>query len=216
MKSKLVMFSFMAVLALGITASLGSAERGQDGDKHDRSGDKHDRDGHDKDGRSNDKDDDDALRSDSRVERGFQISPVDLKPGSRSRALVGLGSYLINAGGACADCHTCPTWAPGHNPYLGQPRQINPTNYLAGGVHFGPFTSANLTPDAHGLPAGLTLDKFIHTVRTGQDPDDPTKLLQVMPWPVYGNLTDRDLKAIYAYLSAIPHAEPGTCGGAGE
>jgi len=33
-------------------------------------------------------------------------------------------------------------------------------------------------------------------------------LLQVMPWPVYQDLTDRDLRAIYEYLRAIPHAEP--------
>ena len=29
-------------------------------------------------------------------------------------------------------------------------------------------------------------------------------LLQVMPWPTYANMTDRDLLAIYTYLSAIP------------
>jgi hypothetical protein len=28
-----------------------------------------------------------------------------------------------------------------------------------------------------------------------------------MPWPVYQDLTDRDLRAIYEYLAAIPHAE---------
>ena len=34
--------------------------------------------------------------------------------------------------------------------------------YLTGGRTFGPFvTSANLTPDAHGLPAGFTLNEFI-------------------------------------------------------
>lgn len=34
---------------------------------------------------------------------------------------------------------------------------------------------------------------------------DPNKL-QTMPWVTYHNLTDKDLKAIYAYLSAIPKA----------
>jgi hypothetical protein len=34
------------------------------------------------------------------------------------------------------------------------------------------------------------------------------ELLQVMPWPVFGQMTDRDLEAIYAYLTTIPHAEP--------
>jgi hypothetical protein len=29
-------------------------------------------------------------------------------------------------------------------------------------------------------------------------------LLQIMPWPIYHNMTDRDLRAIYEYLSAIP------------
>jgi hypothetical protein len=29
-------------------------------------------------------------------------------------------------------------------------------------------------------------------------------LLQIMPWPVYKNMTDHDLRAIYEYLSAIP------------
>ncbi len=29
-------------------------------------------------------------------------------------------------------------------------------------------------------------------------------LLQVMPWPVYANMTDRDLKAVYEFLRSIP------------
>ena len=29
-------------------------------------------------------------------------------------------------------------------------------------------------------------------------------LLQIMPWPVFNNLSDQDLLAIYTYLSAIP------------
>ena len=29
-------------------------------------------------------------------------------------------------------------------------------------------------------------------------------LLQVMPWPVYSNMTDRDLKAVYEFLRSIP------------
>ena len=199
MKSRLVLLSFLTALALGVATSLVMAD-----DRHDWG-----RNGHDD-------DDDHALQGDSRVQRGFEIAPVKLNLDDRKRNLVGLGSYLVNAGGACADCHTCPTYAPGHNPYMGQPKQINPLNYLAGGVHFGPFTSANLTPDMQGRPAGLTLEKFIHTLRTGQDPDNPAQILQVMPWPIYGNLTDQDLKAIYEYLRAIPHAEPGICTNAGD
>jgi len=47
-------------------------------------------------------------------------------------------------------------------------------------------------------------EEFRHLLRTGQDPDAPGKLLQVMPWPVYGKITDLDLRAIYEFLSAIP------------
>jgi len=69
--------------------------------------------------------------------------------------------------------------------------------------------------DGHGLYhvrslalARFTLtrscEEFRHLLRTGQDPDAPGKLLQVMPWPVYGKITDLDLRAIYEFLSAIP------------
>jgi len=45
----------------------------------------------------------------------------------------------------------------------------------------------------------------METLRTGHNPNDPPGvLLQVMPWPVFGKKTDRDLRAIYEYLSALP------------
>jgi len=44
-------------------------------------------------------------------------------------------------------------------------------------------------------------------MRHGHDPDNAGQLLQVMPWPVYGKMIERDLAAVYEYLSAIPHAE---------
>jgi hypothetical protein len=52
-------------------------------------------------------------------------------------------------------------------------------------------------------------------MRTGFDPVDKDTLA-VMPWPIYRNMTDRDLEAIYAYLSAIPHKEPGQCVAPGQ
>jgi hypothetical protein len=146
-----------------------------------------------------------------RVARGFQISPVHVTLRNRDRNLVGLGSYLVNAVGGCNDCHTNPSYAPGHDPFQGQPKQVNSAHYLAGGQQFGPFTSANITPDEHGLPAGLTLAQFKNVIRTGHDPDpaEGGRLLQVMPWPTYQSMTDNDLRAIYEYLRSIPHAEPG-------
>ena len=157
----------------------------------------------------------DALSSNNaRVKRGFEIAPVDLDLQGKNRALVGLGSYLVNAVSECNDCHTCPTYAPGHNPFDGVgDGQLNAENYLAGGTDFGNgVISANLTPDNQGKPAGLDLDEFIELIRTGHDPDDePDEVLQVMPWPFFRHMTNRDLRAIYEFLSSIPQAEPGTC-----
>ena len=145
--------------------------------------------------------------SESQVRRGYQIVPpgVFLTLEGRNRALVGLGSYIVNTGG-CNDCHTRPSYLPGGNPYLGQPELINYQQYLTGGKTFGPvITSANLTPDGTGKPAGLTLDEFVQTLRTGHNPNDPPgQILQVMPWPTFGKKTDRDLAAIYEYLRALP------------
>jgi hypothetical protein len=92
--------------------------------------------------------------------------------------------------------------------------RLNGGTYLAGGVDFGPppaaggVTSANLTPDADGKPAGLTLEQFEIALRTGHDPLDPQfGLLAVMPWPYYRHMTGHDLDAIYAFLSSIPSAK---------
>ena len=149
--------------------------------------------------------------SESVIQRGFEIVPEGLQLNLRgkNRALVGLGSYNVNAQGGCNDCHTNPPYAAGGDPFAGEPEQINVPCYLSGGAEFGPFTSRNLTPDPDsGLPADLTYEEFLRALRTGADTTSPNfppgGLLQVMPWPVYGKMTDRDIRAIYEYLSAIP------------
>lgn len=182
----------------------------------------------------------------SKVRQGFHIAPVHLNLTGKNRALVGLGSYIVNAQGDCNGCHSAGAqteFSPGGNPYFGQSTVINPATYLGGGNDFGPFPSAtppgafphiisrNLTPDKTGRPeGGNTLSQFIQIIRTGVDMDQvhPTctgapnghclpapfrgDLLQIMPWPIYHNMTDHDLAAIYEYLSAIPCVE----GGPGE
>jgi hypothetical protein len=147
--------------------------------------------------------------SESTIQQGFAIAPVQLNLKGKNRALVGLGSYIVNTGG-CNDCHTNPSYVPGGDPFAGEPEQINVPCYLSGGTDFGIVRSRNLTPDSQGRPAGLTLEEFIHVLRTGEDttsPGDPpfdNGLLQIMPWPVFGKKTTRDLTAVYEYLKAIP------------
>ena len=183
-------------------------------------------------GHDNEQDRNGGGREDEReleIQQGLSIAPVPLNLKDKDIELVGLGSYIVNAQGGCNDCHSCPSYAPGHNPFPGPifgvsgDGQINSANYLAGGVAFGPppsaggVVSANLTPDATGKPGGLTLEQFESALRTGHDPLDPKNgLLAVMPWPYFRFMTGRDLDAIYTYLSAIPSATPGSCTGAGQ
>ncbi len=150
-------------------------------------------------------DDDDGDAGGSRIKVGRAIAPVKLDLRGKSHAKVWLGSYIVNAQGGCNDCHTFPSFAPGGDPHQGQPLVINAAKYLAGGAPFGPaLKSKNITPDQNGRPAGLTRDEFLSLMRTGRDPDNPSHILQVMPWPVYGRMIDSDLLAVYEYLSAIP------------
>jgi hypothetical protein len=159
-----------------------------------------------------------AARADeySQILRGYEIiseifpKKTKLNFAGKDWALVGLGSYLVNSTG-CNDCHTHPNWADNHNPYLGQPKQINTDVYLSGGRIFGPVAtpiavSANITPDkTTGRPAGLTLAGFLEVMRTGHDPQDPRgEILQIMPWPLYQWKTKQDLTAMYEYLRVIP------------
>ena len=110
---------------------------------------------------------------DSRVEIGFAIAPVPLNLEGKNRALVGLGSYLVNAAMSCNDCHDAgpqTQFAPGKNPFFGQPKKVDPAFYLGGGRDFGPLVptpgfphivSRNLTPDKTGhLEGGARFPSF--------------------------------------------------------
>src|ERR1700694_1318577 len=176
----------------------------------------------------------------SKVAIGFSIAPVTLNLAGKNKALVGLGSYIVNGQGDCNGCHSQgpqTEYIPTGNPYFLRPpkgpysgvQQINPATYLGGGNDFGPYPglqhlyTRNLTPDKTGRPeGGHTFKEFLTILRTGKDYDHihPSctgapngscvpppfngDLLQVMPWPVYSNMTEHDIRAIYEYLSAIP------------
>jgi hypothetical protein len=173
--------------------------------------------------------DNDKKDDDKRIAIGLKFAAqVGANTKGHDKERVALGSYLVNAVGGCNDCHTCPSYQPGHNPYgppFGPPGggdgAIDVDHYLAGGTLFDPpgVTSANLTPNpSNHLPEeeGHTFEQFKNLLRTGHDPDDPTHILQVMPWPVFRNMTDDDLRAIYEFLKALPHREPGVCVAPGQ
>jgi hypothetical protein len=149
----------------------------------------------------------------SRVQQGLAIAPLPLNLQGRNVALVALGSYIVNAQADCNGCHTVnfDPYLPGGNPFFGEPEMIDPAKYLVGGSPFGPFVTRNLRLDpVSGLPSDLTFEEFLLVLRTGIDLHDAvhpipgTPVLQAMPWPVFRNMTDHDIRAIYEYLSALP------------
>jgi hypothetical protein len=171
--------------------------------------------------------------SDPRIRRGLEAVPVPLNMQGKDVSLVGLGSYLVNVVASCNDCHSAgpsTQYAPGGNPFFGQPKVVNQATYLGGGNDFGALVpgsphivSRNLTPDKTGRPeGGRSLAEFVHILETGEDldhlhppcsagatqnclpPPFDGNLLQIMPWPVFQRMTMHDMEAIYEYLSAIP------------
>ena len=125
----------------------------------------------------------------SKIEQGFDIAPVPLNLVGRNRALVGLGSYIVNAQADCNGCHTLSPqveYTATGNPYLLPPPKgpysgkikVNPATYLGGGSDFGPYPglahlyTRNLTPDKTGRPeGGHTFQEFLTIMRTGKDYD---------------------------------------------
>ena len=143
---------------------------------------------------------DDGDSEESKIQQGFAIAPVPLNLAGKDPALVGLGSYIVNAQSDCNACHNAGPGAnefvPGGNPYLLSfvKKQVNQATYLGGGRDFGSLVpgsfdivSRNLTPDKTGLPeGGHTFSDFLQIIRTGIDMDGlhPTCSGAVNPWCV--------------------------------
>jgi mono/diheme cytochrome c family protein len=66
---------------------------------------------------------------------------------------------------------------------------------------------ANLTPHETGLK-GWTESDFIRALREGKRKDG-TGILPQMPWKAYGQMSDVELKAIWAYLQTVSPVEKG-------
>lgn len=149
---------------------------------------------------------------------GSQVQAAPQSPVERGR-------YLVTIGG-CHDCHT-PKVFTGPEPDMSRMLSGNPaseklppipTGVVApdkwGGVTnnhlstwFGPWGvsfSANLTPDkATGL-GSWTEDMFIKAIRTGKHQGEGRPILPPMPWQMFRQMTDADLKAVFAFLQSIP------------
>jgi mono/diheme cytochrome c family protein len=101
------------------------------------------------------------------------------------------GRYLATVGG-CAECHT-PT-------KMGRPvagLEMAGGSTLQGGER---AAASNLTPDDSGI-SYYDEKLFLDAMRTGHV--RARKLSNVMPWYVYRNMTDEDLRSVYAYLRTL-------------
>jgi len=137
------------------------------------------------------------------------------------------GKYLVTVGG-CHDCHTPKTFANGA-PEFDMTRQLsgNPagekvakvpatligpngwgtaaSNHLTAWVGpWGVSFTANLTPDPETGLGKWTPEIFIQAIRTGRHEGQGRPILPPMPYPMYRNATDDDLRAVFAYLQSIP------------
>ncbi len=140
--------------------------------------------------------DDDECFLAARVAQGFALAPVPLRLEGQTRQQrnrIGYGAYLLNAISACRDCHVTDGYFSGGRAFNLGPR--------------GLVYARNLTPDpTTGLQ--LTEAQFIEVLRTGKDfRPGATQQLAVMIWPDVRWMSRGDLKAIYAYLRAIPPVE---------
>lgn len=141
-------------------------------------------------------------------------------------ALIRRGQYLVATSG-CDDCHSPKVFTDtGPRPDVtrrlsGHPADstlppvpydaLGPTKWGAvmspdmtawagpWGISFG----TNLTPHPDGL--GLwTESQFVNALKTGLHLGVGRRVLPPMPWPLYSQMTDEDLRAIFAFLKTLP------------
>jgi mono/diheme cytochrome c family protein len=134
------------------------------------------------------------------------------------------GEYLVKSMG-CNDCHTpWRTGASGPEPDMSRmlsghpdtmpmpaaPAASGPWMISVAGTMtawsgpWGVSFTANLTPDEETGLGRWTEQQFMDTIRSGRHMGRGRPILPPMPWPAITNLTDTDLKAVFAYLRTIP------------
>lgn len=139
-------------------------------------------------------------------------------------SLVKRGDYLVSTMG-CDDCHSPKAFGPNGVQLVSEQRlsghqstaQLGPidTSVMSKGWVLFSMTStavvgpwgvsyaANITSDSTGI--GMwTEEQFFRAMRKGlyKGLEGNRPLMPPMPWEVYKNLSDDDLRAIFAYLKS--------------
>jgi cytochrome c553 len=151
-----------------------------------------------------------------------QAQPTQLS----GKELVERGKYIVNVS-ACHDCHSPKVFSPergmeldtnrllsGHPnyeqlpPVPGNGPQSGWTLFSPGlTASQGPWGmsfSANLTPHETGI-GNWTFEQFETAIRKGKYKglEASRPLLPPMPWQMYQNFSDADLRAVFAYLKSL-------------
>jgi hypothetical protein len=160
----------------------------------------------------------------AKEEESYEIPSTSAAPSEAE--LIARGKYLVTVSG-CNDCHSPkimtergPEPDPsrllsGHN----QNEPLPPLEKNAGrngwvlfnmnltasvgpwGISYG----ANLTPDETGI-GSWTFENFKTAIQKGKykGMEGSRDLLPPMPWQMYKNMTEEDLKSIFTYLKSLP------------
>jgi hypothetical protein len=107
------------------------------------------------------------------------------------------GWYLVRIA-QCNDCHTA----------FNEQAEMARTEMMFGGGQrmagpWGEVVTPNITSDPSGI-AHYDEAMFIKTIRTGHASGGVRELNTFMPYRYFRNMTDEDLKAIFAYLRTVP------------
>ena len=137
---------------------------------------------------------------------------------------VARGKYIVTTSG-CNDCHTPWVMGPkGPEPDMtrmlsGHPSDfpLTPAPKVSGGwvmvaaatntAWNGPWGTSftrNLTPDKETGLGDWTVEEFIATMKTGRERGKGRPVLPPMPVQNLRNLSDTDIRALFAYLQSIP------------
>lgn len=155
---------------------------------------------------------------------GLDAAPADARPKSEEDK-VARGKYIVSTAG-CHDCHTPFKDGPnGPEPDMSRALSGHPEDLVmppapvlpegpwlvvgaatatAWSGPWGVSFTANLTPDPDTGLGKWTARNFKDTIRTGRHLGRGREILPPMPIPVYRQMTDEDLEAIFAYLQTIP------------
>jgi len=151
------------------------------------------------------------------------MPPAPAQREAKPQTLVQRGEYLVRFGD-CSACHTPLKFGPnGPEPDLTKflsghpadtklpPPELKPGPWFAATAGMtawaGPWGisyAANLTPDVNTGLGIWTEEMFLRAMRTGKHMGAGRPILPPMPWQAAANLTDADLKAMFAYLQSLP------------